>query len=182
MRYPCRTTGAGNRCPLFAIMRSAPHEVDVLDRDRAAVPEIDDENGKPDGGLRGRHRQNQQREHLPDQIAEEGREGDEIDVHREQDQLDRHQDDDHVLPVEEDAEDPDGEQDRRDGEVVAEPDGHDSPCPGRTFTISIASSRVRPICCETFWRLTFGLCCSVSTMAPIIATRRIRPAAWKKKM
>ncbi len=106
---------------------------------------------------------------------------DEVDIHGEQDQLDRHQNDDHVLPVEEDAEDPDREQDRRDGEVVAEPDGHDSPCPDLTFTTSIASSRVRATCCEMSCRLTFGLWRSVRTIAPIIATSRIRPAAWKKK-
>ena len=63
----------------------------------------------------------------PDQVAEEGRERDQIDVDREQDQLDRHQDDDHVLAVEEDAEDAEREQDRGDREIVAEADGHDAP-------------------------------------------------------
>ena len=91
----------------------------------------------------GRDGEHEQREHLADEVAEEGRERDQVDVDREQDQLDRHQDDDDVLPVEEDAEDAEREQDRRDGEIVAEPDGHDSPCPGRTLTISIAVALVR---------------------------------------
>src|SRR6185437_10043895 len=43
----------------------------------------------------------------------------------EQDQLDRHQDDDHVLPVQKDAEHAEHEQDRADGEVMAEAD-HDA--------------------------------------------------------
>ena len=42
----------------------------------------------------------------------------------EQDELDRHQDDDDVLAVEEDAEHAEHEQDRADGEVMAEAD-HD---------------------------------------------------------
>src|SRR5207245_2334976 len=73
----------------------------------------------------------------------------------------------------------DRDQDRPDGQIVAEPDGHDTPCPGRTFTISIAVALVRATCSATFWRLTFGRCRSVSTIAPIIATSRTNPAAWK---
>ena len=91
-----------------------------------------------------------QREDLADEVAEEGRERDQVDVDREQDQLDRHQDDDHVLAVEEDAEDAEREQDRGDGEVVAEPDGHDSPCPDRTLTTSIAVALVRATCAAMF--------------------------------
>src|SRR6266508_2775670 len=156
--------------------RSALQQVDVLDRNRAAVAEIDDENGKPDGGFRRRDREHQQREHLADQVAEEGREGDQVDVDREQDQLDRHQDDDHVLAVEKDPEDAKREQDRADGEVMAEPDGHDSPCPERTLTMSIALALSRATWAETFWRLTAGLCRSVSTIAPIMATSSTTPA------
>src|SRR6266852_2117422 len=130
--------------------RLALQQVDVLDRDRAAVAEIDDENGKPDGGFRRRH--------------------------REHDQLERHQDDDHVLAVEEDAENAEREQDRADGEVMAEPDGHDSPCPERTLTISIALALSRATWAATFWRLTEGLWRSVSTIAPIMATSSTTPA------
>ena len=51
--------------------RSALHQVDVFDRDRAAVAEKDDQNGKPDRGLRRRDREDEQREDLADEIAEE---------------------------------------------------------------------------------------------------------------
>src|SRR6266704_1250431 len=137
--------------------RSALHQVDVLDRDRAAIAVISDQNGEPDGRFRRRHGEHQQRVDLADQIAEKGREGDEVDVDREQDQLDRHQDDDDVLPIEEDAKNAEREQDRRDGEIVAEPDHHDSPCPGRTLTISIAVALLRATWSAMFWRLTLGL-------------------------
>src|SRR5882724_12419921 len=90
----------------------ALHHVDVFDLDRAAVAEVDDEDGKADGGLGRRHRENEHGEDLADEVAELGREGDEVDVDREQHQLDRHQDDDDVLAVEEDAEDAEREQDR----------------------------------------------------------------------
>src|SRR5712691_3414639 len=160
--------------------RSALQQVDVLDRDRTAVAEIDDENGKPDGGFRRRHREHDQGEHLAHEVAEEGRERDQVDVDREQDQLDRHQDDDHVLAVEEDAENAEREQDRADGEVMAEPDGHDSPCPGRTLTISIALALSRATWAATFWRLTEGLWRSVSPIAPMMATSSTTRAAWKK--
>ena len=83
-----------------------------------------DENGEADRGLSRRHREHEQREDLADEVAEEMREGDEVDVHREQDQLDRHQDDDDVLAVEKDARHADREQDRRDGKVMSKPDVH----------------------------------------------------------
>src|SRR5262249_18741729 len=101
---------------------------------------------KADRGLRGSNRQYQQRIDLSDDVAEMGREGDQIDVDREQDQLDRHQYDDDVLAVEKNAENPQREQHRGDGEIVAKTDGHvllPSPCPGRTLTISIEAAGVR---------------------------------------
>src|SRR6476659_3423784 len=166
---------------------SALHQVDVLDRDRAAIAVVGDQNCKANGGFGGRHGQHQQREHLAHQVAEKGREGDQIDVDREQDQLDRHQNDDDVLPVEEDPENADREQDGGHREVMAEADGHIVPLrvpyrpwPGRTLTISIAVALVRATCSEMFWRLTLGLWRSVNTMAPIIATSSTTPAAWKK--
>ena len=54
-------------CPLI----SALHHVDVLDRDGAAVAEVDDDNSQTDGGLAGRHRQHKEREHLADEVAHE---------------------------------------------------------------------------------------------------------------
>src|SRR5258708_21016145 len=53
---------------------SALHQVDVFDRDRAAVAEIDHENGKPDRGFRPRNREQQQPAHLAGQITQMGRE------------------------------------------------------------------------------------------------------------
>ena len=46
---------------------------------------------------------------------------------------------------------------------------------------SIAVVLVRATCAAMLWRCT-ALWRSVSTIAPIMATRRIRPAAWKKYM
>ena len=45
---------------------------------------------------------------------------------------------------------------------------------------SIAVSGVRAFCFEMSWRLMPTRSRSVSTMAPIMATRRMMPAAWKK--
>src|SRR5207253_7544458 len=138
---------------------------------------VDDENGKPDRRLRRRHGEHEQRKHLSDQIAEVGRERHEVDVDGEQDQLDRHQNDDDVLAVDEDAEDPEREQDRGDREIMAEADGHVSPCPERTLTTSIASALVRRTCPAMFCRLTRSLWRKVSTIAPTIATSSTTPAA-----
>src|SRR5262249_57421011 len=91
--------------------RCASHQTVGGDRNGAAIAVVSDQNGEPDGRFRRRYSEYQQRVDLADQIAEEGREGDQVDVDREQDQLDRHQDDDHVLAVEEDAENADREQD-----------------------------------------------------------------------
>ena len=51
--------------------RSALHQIDVFDRDRAAVAEIDDEDGEPDRGLGGRDGEHEQREDLADEVAED---------------------------------------------------------------------------------------------------------------
>src|SRR4029077_4916522 len=99
----------------------------------------------------------------------------EVDVHREQNKLDRHQDDDDVLAVEKNAEDPKREKDRGDPKIMPQPD-HESPCPDFTLTISIAVERRRATCSVIDWRLTPGLCCSVITMAPIMAPSRMRTA------
>src|SRR5262249_25593236 len=138
---------------------SALHQVDVFDRDRAAVAIVRHQKGKADRRLGGRHGQHQERVDLADEVADMGREGHQIDVHGEQDQLDRHQDDDDVLAVEKDAEDPEREQDGGNREIVPEPDGHRrySPCPGRTCRISMAVSLLRAICWAALWRFTPSL-------------------------
>src|SRR3954463_11039832 len=177
-----------NRYPLFRIMRSALHQIDVLNRDRAAVAEIDHQDGETDRGFSGRDGEHQEREDLPDDVAEEGRERHEVDIDREQDQLDRHQDDDDVLAVEEDAEDPEREQDCADRKIMSEADRHFThsaasascrPCPAATLRTLIASSGVRAFCTLISCRLTLTLWRSVSTMVPIIATSSTMPASWK---
>src|SRR5271166_3930099 len=161
------------------MLGSALHQIDVFDLDRAAVAEVNHQHGEPDRGLCGGDRQHQQRKHLPDDVAEKGRERHQIDIDREQDQLDRHQDDDDVLAVEEDAEDPCREQDRADCQIMSKPDRHRThsaasasckPCPEATLRTLMASSGVRAFCTLMSCRLTLALWRKVSTMAPIIAT------------
>src|SRR6187549_2292932 len=134
MRLPRPATMAASKGPKTMIRigckRSAFHPVDVVDRDRAAGAEVDDEDREPDRRLAGGNGEHEHREDLAGQVAEEGAEGDEVDVHREQDQLDRHQDDDHVLAVEEDAEHAEHEQDRADDDVVFDADHAAPPKPG----------------------------------------------------
>src|SRR5437764_15182907 len=103
---------------------STLHQIDVFDRDRAAIAEVGDENGEADRRLRCSHGEDEQSENLSHQIAQKGREGDEVDVNREENELDRHQDDDHVLPIEENTEDPECEQNGGYREIVADADGH----------------------------------------------------------
>src|SRR5688572_23861058 len=134
---------------------SALHQIDVFDRDRAAVAEVDDEDGEADGGLGGGHGQNQHGEDLAHQVAEMRREGDQVDVDGEQHELDRHQDDDDVLAVEEHAEDAQREDDGGDGQVMGKADlQHHTPPRVGTLTSSTDCSRVRLIWREMSWRRT----------------------------
>src|SRR5438105_14132230 len=103
---------------------SALHHVDVLDLERAAIAEIDDQDGETDRRLSRRDGQHEHREDLADEIVQDDRKGDEVDVDREQHQLDRHHDDDDVLAVEKNAEDPEREQDCGDRQVMGEADRH----------------------------------------------------------
>src|SRR5690606_11879317 len=131
---------------------STLHHVDVFDRDRAAVAEKHHEDGQADRRLRGGDGQDEHGEDLADQVVEEAREGDQVDVDSQQDQLDRHQDDDDVAPVQEDAEDAEREEDGADGQVVAESDlQHHTPLPLATSLTSMVSPRRRPICSEMTW-------------------------------
>src|SRR5580704_5930126 len=157
---------------------SALHHVDVLNRDGAAVAEIDHKNGKPDCRFGGGDGEHEQGEDLADQIAQIGREGHEIDAHRQEDQFHRHQDDDDVLAVEENAHHPDGEQDSGDSQVIGQPDGH-APAPGLRSCMSTAMAAVRAFWTEITWRRTPGRDRNVSTMDPIIATSSTMPAVWK---
>src|SRR5580700_29862 len=178
---PAMTAPSSGRKTMASYMPPlAFHQIDVFNRDRTAVAEIGDEDGEPDRGFRRGDRQHDQRIDLADDVAEKRRERHQVDVDGEQDQLDRHQNDDDVLAVEKDAENPEREQDRGDRQIVTEPDGHGRPCPDLTLTTSMALARVRASCSPTRCRRTSGLCCSVITMAPIMATSRITPAASKK--
>src|SRR6266478_4956061 len=161
---------------LFRIMRLTLHQIDVFNRDRAAVAEVHHQHRQTDRRFRRGHRQHQQREHLADDVAQEGRERHQVDIHREQDQFDRHQDDDDVLAVEKDAENAEREQDRADRQIMSETDRHCThsgasascrPWPEATLRTLIASSGVRAFWTLMSCRLTLALWRSVSTMAPI---------------
>src|SRR5262249_44519203 len=52
--------------------RPPSSRIDVVDRDRAPIAVVSDQNGEPDGRFRRRHGEYQQRVDLADQIAEEG--------------------------------------------------------------------------------------------------------------
>src|SRR5690349_8930410 len=179
---------SGRKTIAWTMVGSALHQIDVFDRDRTAIAVINHQDGKPDRGFGGGDRQHQECEDLADDVAEKGRERDQVDVDSEQDQLDRHQDDDDVLAVQEDAEDAEREQDGADGKVMSEPDGHFThsaasascrPCPDATLRSAIAIAGVRAFCTLMSCRLTFALWRSVSTMAPIMATSSTAPASWK---
>src|ERR1700722_12184627 len=168
-KKPAMNAPSSGRKMAAIVTRSALHQMDVFDRNGAAVAEIDDEDGEADRRLGRGHGQHEHGEDLADQIAEKGREGDEVDVDGEQHQLDRHQDDDDILAIEEDAEDPQREEDRGNPQVMGEADREHVPhipWRGRTLTISSVSSRRRPTCCDIFWRRTPSRVRSVSTMAP----------------
>src|ERR1700730_7623070 len=170
------------------MLGSALHQIDVFDLDRAAVAEVNHQHRKADRRFRRGHREHEQRKHLTDDVAQEGRERHQVDVDRQQDQLDRHQDDDDVLAVEEDAEDSERKQDCADREVMSETDRHCThsaasascrPCPEATLRTLMASTGVRAFCTLMSCRLTLALWRNVSTMAPIIATSSTMPASWK---
>src|SRR4030088_612800 len=164
------------------------HQIDVFNRDRAAIAVVHHQHRQADRRFGRRHREHQQSNYLTDVVAEERRERHQIDIDSEQDQFDRHQGDDDVLAVEKDAEDPCCEQDRSDREIMSETDGHCThsgasascrPCPAATLRPLLASSGVRAFCTLMSCRLTLTLWRSVSTMAPIIATSSTIPAIWK---
>src|ERR1700685_1950121 len=179
---------SGRKTIAWIISALALHHIDVFNRDRAAVAEIHHQYCQTDRRLRRGHREHQQREHLADDVAEEGRERHQVDIDREQDQFDRHQDDDDVLAVEKDTEDAEREHDRADRKIMSETDRHCThsgasascrPWPEATLRTLIAISGVRAFCTLMSCRLTLALWRKVSTMAPIIATSSTMPAIWK---
>src|SRR5271170_1611005 len=136
---PATIAPRSGRTTMASYMPPLPlHQIDIFNRNRAAVAVIGDQDRQADRGFRCRDREHDQRIDLPDDVAEEARERDQVDVDGEQNELDRHQDDDDVLAVEKDAQNPQREQDRADRKIVPEPDCHDSPCPDLTLTTSMA--------------------------------------------
>src|SRR5678815_3753147 len=102
---------------------SALQRVELVDGDRRARSEQHDQDRQTDSRLGRGDSEDEEHEHLPGHVAQVVREGDEVQVDGEQHQLDRHQQHDQVLAVEEDADHREREQDRADGEIVAERDG-----------------------------------------------------------
>src|SRR5258707_4467680 len=183
MRPARMAPSKGKNTMAWSIPPSALHQIDVFDRDRAAVAIEHDKNSEPDRRFGRGNRQNEQRIDLSHDVAHMRRERDQINIDGKQDQLDRHQDDDDVPAVEKNPEDPEREQDCSDRKIVTKANGHvllPSPCPDRTFTISIDAAGIRATCSPISWRRTRTRCCSVSMMAPTIATSTIMPAASKK--
>src|SRR5580698_5958266 len=131
---------SGKKTMASYMLLLALQEVDIFHGDRAAVAEIGDEDGETDRGFGGSDGEHDERIDLADDVAEEGRERHQVAVDGEQNELDRHQDDDDVLAVEKDAEHAEREQGGAYHQIVAEPDGHHSPCPDLTLTTSIAVS------------------------------------------
>src|SRR3546814_15702742 len=106
--------------------------------------------------------------------------GDEVDVHRQQDQLNRHQDDDDVLAVDEDAQHAKHEQDRADGQIMAQSDRHSvTPCPVSGFSSRTASSGRLATCLPMFFRPTPPRPTYVRTNAPLLPTLSTTPASSK---
>src|SRR5216683_2199529 len=137
---------SGRRTAAMLTSISALHQVDVFDFDSAAIAEIDEQYGKTDRRLGSGNGQHEHRENLADEVVQKRREGDEIDIDREQNQLDRHQDDDDVLAIEENAENPQGEEHRGDNEVMGQTDlehSRQTPLPISTLTTSTEAARVR---------------------------------------
>src|SRR5690242_14135545 len=69
------------------IARSALQRVHVLDVDAAPFAEQHDQDGEPDGRFGRRHREHEKDEYLAIDVAQEAREGDEVEIRRQQQQL-----------------------------------------------------------------------------------------------
>src|SRR4029078_433456 len=144
--------------------------MEVVAGDRAAATKKDNEDGEADRCFSSRYGQHEHGHDLSDDVTQESREGDEVDVHCEQDVLDRHEDQDDVAAVDENSEHAQHEQDRGDGQIMGERDHIWTPSPTAGLDNFTASAGRRLTC-----RPTFGVRRSprlrwVSTIAPIIAT------------
>src|SRR5215831_1614664 len=154
-KKPAITAAIRGRNTMATANASAFHHVDVFDRDRAPVAEVDDEDREANCRLRRRNGQHEHRKRLADKVAQKDRESDKVDADRKQHQLDRHQHDDDVLSIEEDTENPECEQDRGNRQVMCEAHRHYwLPVPITTLTTSTDWARVRASCAEIDCRRT----------------------------
>ena len=88
--------------------------------DALQVAEQHDQDGQADRRFGGGHGQNEEDEDLPGQVAQIMRKGHEIHVDRKQHQFDGHHQDEQILPVQEDADHADREQDRAQDQEMRE--------------------------------------------------------------
>src|SRR5688572_1616476 len=164
----------------FILWRLPFQGVQVFDINGVEVPEKHHQDRQADRRLGRRHREDEEYEHLAGEVAEEVREGDEVQVHREQHQLDRHQQHDQVAAVEEDADHADREQDRAQDQIVIhrQASRHLS-VSERIETNSIRSWRRTFTWLDGSWeRLSLRLR-RVSAIAAMIATSRTTAAISK---
>src|SRR3954452_8937082 len=102
---------------------SALQRVDVVEVGAVQVAVDEQDDGETDAHFRGRDRQHEQREHLPDRAGGVGvverAERHEIDVHRDEHQLDAHQHE-HRVPAREHAVDAGAEEERAEHEELVE--------------------------------------------------------------
>src|SRR5437660_7017066 len=165
-------------CFILAFALSSFQRIQVFDVDAADVAEQHHQDRKADRRLRRRHREDEEHEHLPGDVAEEVGEGDEVEIHREQHQFDRHQEHDQVAAVEEDPDHADREQDRGQHQVVGELEASHSFSAGietrRTRSSLLALTCMDGSCARVSFRRR-----SVSAIAAIIATSRITAATSK---
>src|SRR5207244_6846704 len=115
-------------------------QVDLIDIDGLSVPVDQDDDRQADPDLCRRDGDHEQREHLPGELVEVRREGDQVDVHRVQHQLDRHQHEDRVAPGQ-DSIHARGEEHRSEDQEERETDrggqdgGHHRRTPSRGVTV-----------------------------------------------
>src|SRR5205809_6966043 len=81
-KKPAMKAASNGRKTTRTANASALHHVDILDLDRAAFAEVDDQDRQADRRLGGRHGEPQHREDLADGLVEDDRESDEFDVDR----------------------------------------------------------------------------------------------------
>src|SRR3569833_1009970 len=152
----------------FMVGASAPQGVQVFDVDTAPLAEQHHQDRKSDRGLRRRHGEHEEHEHLAVEVTQVTREGNEIEIGGEQQQLDAHQQQDDVLPDQEDARHRDREQNSRQGQQMRQRD-HER-FSASIFTIRTRSAARTDTCLEMSCTLCPPRLRMVSEIAATIAT------------